>query len=101
MFHKLLILVLVVCVVCGVLLGLRHRRLHLMHQMTQLHDQMDEDRKDIWQSQVAVSRHLGPAELRQAIAQAGLELTPVAPGHQARTDAAPDAVRIAEVRHDD
>tara|TARA_B100000609_G_C16795249_1_gene223451 strand:+ start:169 stop:462 length:294 start_codon:yes stop_codon:yes gene_type:complete len=67
MFPKLLVFILVVCVVCGVLLDMRHRKRRLMYEMTELHEQMDRNRKDIWRAQVAVSRQTSPAELQHDI----------------------------------
>lgn len=76
MFVKLLVLILSICIVAGVLLDLRHRRLYLMHDMTRMHTEMDQDRKAIWDNQVHVSYQFVPDRLRASLAEHDLPMVP-------------------------
>jgi len=64
------------------LLGMRQYRLNLKNDMTDLHQRMNAARKAIWDRQVRVTKQTRPGALREAIAQAELELEPVTPATQ-------------------
>lgn len=76
MWMKLMVMVLCAGVVGGLLLGLRHRRLYLMHEMTRMHEQMEQDRKTIWQHQVTISEATTPQRLAEAVRERKLDLEP-------------------------
>jgi hypothetical protein len=81
---RFLLTILGVMVIAASLLALRQHRLSMLHEMAQLHAQMDRDRKAAWisQSQIAESTH--PEALREAMDRRGLMTAPL-PG---RSDAA-------------
>jgi len=79
MFPKVLFAIAAAALIGAGLLSLRHQRLAMMHEMTELHRQMDRTRRQTWDLQTRIAEASSPATLRRAIERAGLELEPVAP----------------------
>lgn len=79
MFPKLATLLMIAIVVGAVLLALRQQRLQLMHEMVQVHSQIDRSRQAIWDYQVKITERTEPNRLRDVIARHRLQLEPAVP----------------------
>lgn len=84
MLARLITVVVFATAVAAVLLGLRQQRLQVMHEMAQLHAQINEDRQAMWDLQVRIAERMQPEALHEAIARAGLEVEPITPDGAAR-----------------
>jgi hypothetical protein len=76
------------------LLGMRQYRQTLRHDVTRLHEQMNESRQAVWDLHVRIAERIEPKRLKAAIDRAGLELEPITPGPASatgRADAESDA----------
>ena len=82
MFTRLLVAIICAAAIGLGLLALRQQRLEMMHEMTQLHGQMDDIRTDIWKKQVQISEKTDPQSLKEANQRANLTLEPVVPEPQ-------------------
>lgn len=60
------------------LLWLRQERLHAMHAVAVLHNQINRSRHGLWDLQVRIADLAGPRQLSKAIERAHLHLQPVA-----------------------
>lgn len=92
MFWKLLALIVLATTTGSTLLGLRHQQLLFARETMRLHVQIDRSRKRMWDLQTLIAEHLEPVRLRTVIAQAPLELEPIAgtnPPEALRTAALP------------
>jgi hypothetical protein len=67
MFAKLLITVLFATAIGAALLGLRQQRMENMHEITRLHNQMDQLRRQTWDLQVRIAAGITPQALEQAV----------------------------------
>lgn len=76
MYAKLFIAVLAITVLGAALLGLRQQRLQTMHEMAELHADMDRARRDTWNLQVEIGEKIEPDRLREAIERNQLVLEP-------------------------
>lgn len=76
---KLVVTMAAAVVIGAGLLTMRQHRINLRTDMTRLHDQIDQSRKQVWDFQVRIARRTRPAKLREAIGRAGLNLQPVTP----------------------
>lgn len=79
MFWKTLALVIAATAIGAAMLGLRQQRLATMHQMVELHRQMEHTRRSMWDTQTQIARQTRPAELRERIERANLKLEPLMP----------------------
>lgn len=78
MFPKVLFAIAAAALIGAALLSLRHQRLVMMHEMAQMHQQIDQARRETWDYQAKIAEAASPAALREAIERAGLELEPLA-----------------------
>ena len=76
MYAKLFIAVLATVVLGAALLGLRQQRLQTMHEMAELHADMDKARRDTWDLQVRIGEQIEPERLREAIERNQLVMEP-------------------------
>ena len=95
MFAKLLTALVFAVLIGACLFNLRQQRLELMHEVTDLHRQMNRDRQATWDTQVRIAERTGPQALRDALARTGLEMEPAAE-HPAQPDESP----LVNARHD-
>ena len=77
MFSRLLVCVLITAAAGGSLLALRQARLQTLHEMGQLHTQMNDLRTATWDLQVRIAEATQPHALEAALERAQLELEPV------------------------
>ena len=101
MYGKLLTFMGCLIAIGGTLLGMRQYRQSLRHDMTRMHAEMNEARKDIWDLHVRISERIEPKRLQETIAETDLKLEPIPssnrPSSSARKAQAPTA---AGSRHD-
>lgn len=76
MYAKLFIAVLATVVLGAALLGLRQQRLQTMHEMAELHADMDRARRATWDLQVRIGEKIEPDRLREAIERNQLVMEP-------------------------
>ncbi len=94
MFAKLLTALVCVVVIGAAVFNLRQQRLELMHEVTDLHRQMNRDRQTTWDTQVRIAEQTQPEVLRDALVRSGLEMEPVAaPGMIIENDRTLDDTR--------
>ncbi len=98
MFPKVLFAIAAAALIGAGLLSLRQQRLTMMHEMAQLHQHMDQTRRETWDLQARIASESSPEALRQAIERTGMQLEPVAPRDLHR--ATPDDARPALVRRE-
>ena len=96
MLLKILLAVLGLALIGVALLSLQQQQLLMAHAMSDLHVQMDQDRKDTWDAQAAIAERSHPVALRQAVERVGLELEalPTVGGAGEPTLAWPDPARF-------
>ena len=82
MLGKLLTLIVFIIAIGAALLGMRQYRLNIQGDMTRLHHEMNQSRKELWDMQVRIARQTEPQALRQAVQRAQLELEPITPATQ-------------------
>ncbi len=97
MLFKILIAVLGLAAIGFTLLSLQQQRLLMAHAMSDLHVQMDQDRKNTWDAQAAIAERAHPVALRAAIRRVGLNLAPLPTptGAASPTPAWPDPARFS------
>ncbi len=78
MFAKLLTALVLLVVIGSAVFSLRQQRLELMHQITDLHRQMNRDRQATWGLQVRIAESTQPDALHDALTRTGLEMEPAA-----------------------
>ena len=78
-FGKALFTLISLVIVAAVLLTMRQQRFETMHEMAQLHRQMNDDRQRLWNLQTDISRRLEPDALRAAMVRAQLTIEPLRP----------------------
>jgi len=76
MFAKLLTALVCIVVIGAAIFNLRQQRLELMHEVTDLHRQMNRDRQATWDSQVRIAERVHPNALREAMARTGMQVEP-------------------------
>ena len=76
MFTKLLTALVFAVVIGACVFNLRQQRLELMHEVTDLHRQMNNDRQATWDTQVRIAERTQPEVLREALVRAGMEMEP-------------------------
>ena len=76
MFTKLLTALVIAVVIGACIFNLRQQRLELMHEVTDLHRQMNRDRQATWDTQVRIAERTQPEVLREALVRAGMEMEP-------------------------
>jgi cell division protein FtsL len=77
MFAKLLLIILVMgTTACGLLVN-RQQRIETAHETAVLHQQVLEQRQQIWKLRCEVSRRCRPQQLNQALARLGGSWAPV------------------------
>lgn len=76
MFTKLLTALVIAMVIGACIFNLRQQRLELMHEVTDLHRQMNRDRQATWDTQVRIAERTQPEVLRKALVRAGMEMEP-------------------------
>lgn len=76
MFAKLLTALVCVVVIGAGVFNLRQQRLELMHEITDLHRQMNRDRQTTWDAQVRIAEHTQPEALEEALQRSGLSMEP-------------------------
>jgi len=86
MFYKALFLIVVGTLTASALLTLRQQRYETMHQMTQLHQQIATNRRDLWDMQTRIAGQLKPDVLTEAVKRAQLQLESVTPAGPDWTD---------------
>lgn len=79
MYPKLLAIIVFSALMGVMVLGFRQRRLETMHEMTRLHQSVDDMRREMWRLQGRIAEDCQPARLREAIEATGLELEPMTP----------------------
>ena len=79
MFPKLLVSLLAAAFIAAMVLEYRQQRLEMMHEMAQLHRQIDTLRQETWDLQVRIAGELEPRRLGQALGRSGLALRPLVP----------------------
>lgn len=77
MLLKILLAVLGLALIGAALLSLQQQRLVMAHAMSDLHVQMDRDRKQTWDAQADIAEHAHPVALREAVQRVGLNLVPL------------------------
>ena len=77
MLAKVLFSIAGVSLAGAALLGIERQRLLTAHAMSDLHVQMDQDRKATWDAQARIAEASHPVALREAIQRIGLELEPL------------------------
>ena len=77
MLAKLLFAIAGVTVIGASLLSMQQQRLLAAHAMSDLHVQMDRDRKATWDAQARIAEGSHPAALREAVSRVGIELEPM------------------------
>jgi len=78
MFAKLLTALVCVVLIGAAVFNLRQQRLELMHEVTDLHRQMNKDRQATWDSQVRIAELTRPDALHESLVRTGLEVEPAA-----------------------
>lgn len=76
MFAKLLTALVLAVIVGAAVFNLRQQRLELMHEITVLHRQMNQDRQATWDSQVRIAGRTGPGALHDAMERTGVLMEP-------------------------
>jgi len=76
---KLLTLIVFATIVAATLLQMRQQRFEAMHEMATLHQQMDTQRKSMWNLQAEIADAARPPTLLNAIERTELALEPVTP----------------------
>ncbi len=76
MYAKLFVTVLAATALGAGLLGLRQQRLQTMHEMAELHADMDRPRRDTWDLQIEIGEKIEPDRLREAIDRNQLVMEP-------------------------
>ena len=74
MYAKLWVVVTSLAAISVALLGLRQKRLEVMHEIAVLNRQMNSDRQQMWDLQVRVAQDVSPPRLETAIDRCGLLL---------------------------
>lgn len=74
MLPKLFFTIAGITLIACALLGLQQHRLRALHAMSDLHVQMDSDRKATWDAQAKIAEGTHPIALNEAIQRVGLEL---------------------------
>ena len=100
MFPRIITLIVLATLLGVALLHLRQKRIDAMHDMAQLHRQMDRSRKEQWDLQSRIADRLSPDELRAAFDRAGLKLEPITPTAPPQAEASPAVVAVRRSRHD-
>ena len=77
MFARVLVTIVLGVGIAVGLLALRQEELELMHEMTKMHKQIDETRREIWDIQVKIAEESTPRELQDAMREANMELRPI------------------------
>lgn len=78
MFAKLLTALVLAVVIGAAVFNLRQQRLELMHEVTDLHREMNRDRQATWDTQVRIAQRAQPQALREALVRAGMVMEPAA-----------------------
>lgn len=97
MFVKLLTALVFAVVIGAAVFNLRQQRLELMHEITDLHREMNKDRQATWDTQVRIAERAQPQALREALARAGMEMEPAATQTQPLQSQNPP---VTNARHD-
>lgn len=97
MFAKLLTALVLAVLVGAAIFNLRQQRLELMHEITVLHRQMNQDRQATWDTQVRIASQTNPQALQDALTRAGLTMEPAVTYHAIDPDAAEPYV---DARHE-
>jgi len=79
MVGKLVTLTAGLLVIGGTLLAFRQHRQMLRHEMTRMHQQMNDTRHAVWDRHVRIAERIEPKRLKQLIEQAELDLEPIEP----------------------
>lgn len=97
MFAKLLTALVLAVIVGAAVFNLRQQRLELMHEITVLHRQMNQDRQATWDTQVRIASQTNPQALRDALTRAGLTMEPAVTHHDIDSESAESHV---DARHE-
>ena len=97
MFVKLLTALVFAVVIGAAIFNLRQQRLELMHEITGLHREMNQDRQATWDAQVRIAERAQPQALREALARAGMQMEPAATHAQPLQSPNPP---VTNARHD-
>ncbi len=76
MYAKVLALIVFATIVALLLLAMRQQRVEAMHQIVNLHRQIEQDRHALWRWQSRIADSTNPVSLRQAIDRTSLDLEP-------------------------
>ena len=76
MYAKLFVTVLAATALGAAVLGLRQQRLQTMHEMAELHADMDRTRRETWNLQIQIGERVEPDRLREAIDRNQLVMEP-------------------------
>jgi len=82
MFAKLLTALVLAVLVGAAIFNLRQQRLELMHEITVLNRQMNQDRQATWDTQVRIANRTNPKALHEALARTGLTMEPAVTRHE-------------------
>jgi len=97
MFAKLLTALVLAVIVGAAVFNLRQQRLELMHEITVLHRQMDQDRQATWDTQVRIASRTSPDALHEALSRTGMTMEPAV----TRRDIDPDSAEpYVDASHD-
>ncbi|MEM9420354.1 MAG: hypothetical protein AAGA25_15050 [Planctomycetota bacterium] len=77
MLPKLFFSIASIALIAGALLGLHQQRMQTLHAMSDLHVQMDADRKATWDAQSEIAEGSHPVALKEAVQRIGLDLEPL------------------------
>ena len=69
MFPKLLLIILIAALTAAVLLGLRQQRLERAHQMSQVHERLNQHHQALWQLRSDIASRCRPEEVHQLVRQ--------------------------------
>ena len=78
MYLKAIAMILCLAAVAAAILSLRQQRWQVQHQVANMHRQIENARRSVWESQVKVTAQLKPAALEHRIQIADLDLVPLA-----------------------
>lgn len=77
MFARLAALIVFAVALAVVMLSLRQQRFEAMHEMAELHREMNAAREAIWDRQVEIAARTRPQRLERALESSGAPLEPV------------------------
>ncbi|MEX2212860.1 MAG: hypothetical protein WD768_01950 [Phycisphaeraceae bacterium] len=98
MYLKSIAMILCLAATGAAILSLRQQRWQVEHQVANMHRQIENARRSVWESQVKVTAQLKPAALEHRIEMANLDLMPLTGAPPAPPQPAPQPARTPRRR---